>query len=171
MAAPSRDGTLPERIHGHAWKATAPKSKRCRQSTRARFPSNGRLDLLSPQRRPAGENVGGREVYKLTTDQLGIILKGGGISSARFGVHIVGGCCGTTPATLESSGRGRKNTSLHRPPPVSPVTRRPPPASTSRSPLQRNPNPSLSGSATNANGSKNSRLLSPGDYDAADRNG
>src|SRR5690242_19980393 len=43
------------------------------------------------------ENVGGRAVYRLTPDQLAEHLKD---FVTRFGVNIVGGCCGTTPAHL-----------------------------------------------------------------------
>src|SRR5258708_2332636 len=43
------------------------------------------------------ENVGGRAVYKLTPDELAEHLKD---FVVRFGVNIVGGCCGTTPEHL-----------------------------------------------------------------------
>src|SRR5882724_9689437 len=45
------------------------------------------------------ENVGGRAVYKLTPTQLADHLKD---FVTRFGVNIVGGCCGTTPAHLKA---------------------------------------------------------------------
>ena len=43
------------------------------------------------------ENVDGRAVYKLSPDELAEAL---GQFVAGFGVDIVGGCCGTTPAHL-----------------------------------------------------------------------
>src|SRR4029077_7478699 len=45
------------------------------------------------------ENVGGRAVYKLTPEQLASHLKD---FVTRFGVNIVGGCCGTTPQHLKA---------------------------------------------------------------------
>ncbi len=44
------------------------------------------------------ENVGGQTVYPLSPDQLAAYHKQ---FITEFGVHIVGGCCGTTPAHLQ----------------------------------------------------------------------
>ncbi len=44
------------------------------------------------------ENVNGETVYKLTPDELADSLK---IFATKFGVNIVGGCCGTTPAHMK----------------------------------------------------------------------
>jgi 5-methyltetrahydrofolate--homocysteine methyltransferase len=107
------------------------------------------------------ENVGGRAVYKLTPQQLADHLKD---FVTRFGVNIVGGCCGTTPAHLKAVVDAVKS--------LSPVPRRlsPIPACSSlyiQVPFAQEPKPLIIGERTNANGSKKFRdLLAQEDYDA-----
>ena len=107
------------------------------------------------------ENVGGRAVYRLTPDQLAEHLKD---FVTRFGVNIVGGCCGTTPEHLkkvvEVVGQ------------LSPVPRsvQATPAASSlyiQVPFKQEPKPLIIGERTNANGSKKFRdLLAQEDYEA-----
>ena len=107
------------------------------------------------------ENVGGKAVYKLTPDELASHLKD---FVTRFGVNIVGGCCGTTPAHLAKVVEAVAN--------LSPVARHPSPAAACSSlyiqvPFEQNPKPLIIGERTNANGSKKFReLLAAEDYDA-----
>jgi 5-methyltetrahydrofolate--homocysteine methyltransferase len=107
------------------------------------------------------ENDGGRAVYKLTPDELASHLKD---FVTRFGVNIVGGCCGTTPAHLKKVVEAMQG--------VSPVSRQVEkvPACSSlyiQVPLDQNPKPLIIGERTNANGSKKFRdLLALEDYDA-----
>ena len=107
------------------------------------------------------ENVGGQAVYKLTPDQLAEHLKD---FVTRFGVNIVGGCCGTTPAHLKAVVDALKN--------VAPAPRQVPklPAASSlyiQVPFAQEPKPLIIGERTNANGSKKFRdLLALEDYDA-----
>ncbi len=107
------------------------------------------------------ENVGGRAVYRLTPDQLAEHLKD---FVTRFGVNIVGGCCGTTPEHLkrvvEVVGK------------LSPVKRsvQAIPAASSlyiQVPFKQEPKPLIIGERTNANGSKKFKdFLALEDYDA-----
>ena len=106
------------------------------------------------------ENDGGRAVYKLTPDELATHLKD---FVTRFGVTIVGGCCGTTPEHLAKVVQAIR--------PLSPVARTPTitPACSSlyiQVPLNQEPKPLIIGERTNANGSKKFRdLLAAEDYD------
>ena len=107
------------------------------------------------------ENVGGRAVYRLTPDQLAEHLKD---FVARFGVNIVGGCCGTTPEHLkkvvEVVGK------------LAPIKRdvKVTPAASSlyiQVPFKQEPKPLIIGERTNANGSRKfTELLAAEDYDA-----
>ena len=107
------------------------------------------------------ENVGGCAVYRLTPDQLAAHLKDFVI---RYGVNMVGGCCGTTPAHLKAVVEAVRS--------LAPPSRRPvcPPAASSlyiQVPFAQEPKPLIIGERTNANGSKKFRdLLAKGDYDA-----
>ena len=107
------------------------------------------------------ENVGGRAVYKLTPEQLAAHLKDFVI---RYGVNMVGGCCGTTPAHLRAVVEAVRS--------LAPSPRRPvcPPAASSlyiQVPFAQEPKPLIIGERTNANGSKKFRdLLAKDDYDA-----
>jgi 5-methyltetrahydrofolate--homocysteine methyltransferase len=107
------------------------------------------------------ENDRGRAVYKLTPDELAAHLKD---FVVRFGVNIVGGCCGTTPAHLAKVVAAVQN--------LTPTPRRVEntPACSSlyiQVPLKQEPKPLIIGERTNANGSKKFRdLLAKEDYDA-----
>ena len=107
------------------------------------------------------ENDKGRAVYKLTPDQLADHLKD---FVTRFGVNIVGGCCGTTPAHLAKVVESVKN--------ITPTSRNvvATPAASSlyiQVPFEQEPKPLIIGERTNANGSKKFRdLLATEDYDA-----
>lgn len=107
------------------------------------------------------ENDKGRAVYKLTPAELAAHLKD---FVTRFGVNIVGGCCGTTPAHLEAVVNAVKN--------LTPVQRsvKATPAASSlylQVPFAQEPKPLIIGERTNANGSKKFRdLLAQEDYDA-----
>jgi 5-methyltetrahydrofolate--homocysteine methyltransferase len=107
------------------------------------------------------ENVGGHAVYKLTPEQLAAHLKD---FVTRFGVNIVGGCCGTTPAHLAKVVEAVKN--------LTPMKRQvvAVPAASSlyiQVPFAQEPKPLIIGEKTNANGSKKFRdLLAKDDYDA-----
>lgn len=107
------------------------------------------------------ENVGGRAVYRLTPDELAEHLKD---FVTRFGVNIVGGCCGTTPEHLkkvvEVVGK------------LSPTVRNveATPAASSlyiQVPFKQEPKPLIIGERTNANGSRKFKdLLALEDYEA-----
>jgi len=107
------------------------------------------------------ENDRGRAVYKLTPAELAAHLKD---FVTRFGVNIVGGCCGTTPEHLKAVVEAVKN--------ISPSPRRVValPACSSlylQVPLAQEPKPLIIGERTNANGSKKFRdLLAKDDYEA-----
>ncbi len=107
------------------------------------------------------ENVGGRAVYKLTPDELAAHLKD---FVTRFGVNIVGGCCGTTPAHLKKVVEAVEN--------LAPAVRQVEaiPAASSlyiQVPFKQEPKPLIIGERTNANGSKKFKdLLAKEDYDA-----
>lgn len=107
------------------------------------------------------ENDGGRAVYKLTPEELASHLKD---FVTRFGVNIVGGCCGTTPAHLAKVVESVRN--------LSPLARRPEHVAACSSlyiqvPFRQEPKPLIIGERTNANGSKKFRdWLAKEDYDA-----
>ena len=107
------------------------------------------------------ENDKGRAVYKLTPEQLASHLKD---FVTRFGVNIVGGCCGTTPAHLAKVVEAVKN--------LAPIPRNvaATPAASSlyiQVPFAQEPKPLIIGERTNANGSRKFRdLLAKEDYDA-----
>ncbi len=107
------------------------------------------------------ENDGGRAVYKLTPSELAAHLKD---FVTRFGVNIVGGCCGTTPAHLAAVVEAVKTIT----PPVRQVTAVPAASSLYiQVPFAQEPKPLIIGERTNANGSKKFRdLLAKEDYDA-----
>jgi len=107
------------------------------------------------------ENVGGRAVYKLTPQELAAHLKD---FVTRFGVNIVGGCCGTTPEHLRAVVEALKGIL----PPPRQVTRQPSASSIFiQVPFKQEPAPLIIGERTNANGSKKFRdLLALEDYDA-----
>jgi 5-methyltetrahydrofolate--homocysteine methyltransferase len=107
------------------------------------------------------ENVGGRAVYKLTPDQLAGHLKD---FVTRFGVNIVGGCCGTTPAHLAAVVKTLENQA-----PVARTVEKIPACSSLyiQVPFRQEPKPLIIGERINANGSKKFRdLLAKNDYDA-----
>jgi 5-methyltetrahydrofolate--homocysteine methyltransferase len=107
------------------------------------------------------ENVGGRAVYKLTPEELAAHLKD---FVTRFGVNIVGGCCGTTPAHLAAVVNAVKNLQ----PKPRQVEKNPACSSLYlQVPLKQEPKPLIIGERTNANGSKKFRdLLALEDYEA-----
>jgi 5-methyltetrahydrofolate--homocysteine methyltransferase len=82
----------------------------------------------------------------------------------RYGVQIVGGCCGTTPAHIEAIAE-RVNT---RPAPQARPPRRPPNVSSmiAATPLVQDPRPTLVGERVNSQGSRRAKeLLLADDYD------
>ena len=98
-------------------------------------------------------NVGGTAVYDLTPEELGRF-------QARFvkefGVSVVGGCCGTTPAHVSAMAAAVQGLV----PRVRPVDYQPQLASLFHSvPLDQESGPLLVGERTNANGSKKFREL------------
>jgi 5-methyltetrahydrofolate--homocysteine methyltransferase len=107
------------------------------------------------------ENVGGNAVYRLTPAELAAHLKD---FVTRFGVNIVGGCCGTTPEHLKAVVDALKN--------VTPAPRNVPRMASASSvyiqvPFKQEPAPMIIGERTNANGSRKFRdLLATEDYDA-----
>ncbi len=107
------------------------------------------------------ENVGGRAVYRLTPQELAEHLKD---FVTRFGINIVGGCCGTTPAHLAEVVKVMEK--------IKPVPRSlsSTPACSSlylQVPFKQEPRPLIIGERTNANGSKKFReLLAKDDFDA-----
>jgi 5-methyltetrahydrofolate--homocysteine methyltransferase len=107
------------------------------------------------------ENDGGKAVYKLTPEALAAHLKD---FILRFGVNIVGGCCGTTPAHLAAVVQAVKGLT------PAPRTVEQNPACSSlylQVPLRQEPKPLIIGERTNANGSKKFRdLLAKEDYEA-----
>jgi len=107
------------------------------------------------------ENDKGRAVYKLTPDQLAEHLKD---FVQRYGVNIVGGCCGTTPEHLAKVVEAVGNLT-----PIKRDVKRIPACSSLyiQVPFKQEPAPLIIGERTNANGSKKFRdLLALEDYDA-----
>src|SRR5438270_10551176 len=106
------------------------------------------------------ENVGGHAVYKLTPQQLADHLKD---FVTRFGVNIVGGCCGTTPAHLKAVVEAVKD--------ISPLRREPQRTAASSSifiqqPYRQETSFLIVGERVNASGSKKMRdLLNAEDWD------
>lgn len=106
------------------------------------------------------ENVGGKAVYRLTPDELAGYLVD---FVKRFGVNVVGGCCGTTPAHLKAVADAVKN--------LKPKRRSPQKTAMASSlymsvPFRQEPAPLIVGERTNANGSKVFRdHLNADDYD------
>src|SRR5262249_32726918 len=99
------------------------------------------------------ENVGGRAVSKLTPEQLAAHLKE---FVTRYGVNIVGGCCGTTPAHLARVVEAVKNL----PPAARQLVKSPAASSVYiQVPFTQEPKPLIVGERTNANGSKRFREL------------
>jgi 5-methyltetrahydrofolate--homocysteine methyltransferase len=107
------------------------------------------------------ENVGGQAHYHLTPDELASHLQH---FVKDLGVHIVGGCCGTTPAHIKAVSGLIGN--------MSPGQRQPQyenglSSLYSSVPMFQNPPPVLIGERTNSNGSKKFRdLLAEDNYDA-----
>ncbi len=107
------------------------------------------------------ENVGGHAHYKLTPTELADYHER---FVKEFGVNIVGGCCGTTPAHLAEVAKRVKGLV----PKARNVPRIPRASSLYESVLYRQtPPPLLIGERTNANGSRKfKQLLEREDYDA-----
>lgn len=107
------------------------------------------------------ENVGGQAVYRLTPDELAMHISD---FVKRFGVNVVGGCCGTTPEHLQKVVDAVKK--------LPPVKRSPKKMAMVASTylatsIRQEPPPMIIGERTNANGSKLFRdLLSNDDYDS-----
>ena len=107
-------------------------------------------------------NVGGQAVYPLEPEPMARALYE---FVTDFGVSVVGGCCGTTPAHIqalvESIGHNRSQTArpAHFPAHVSSGIR--------ATPLRQEPAPMIVGERVNAQGSRKvKRLLLAEDYDA-----
>ena len=84
----------------------------------------------------------------------------------RYGVSIVGGCCGTTPAHIEAMAQRVKD--LNRTPPAPRPERRPAHVSSmiAATPLVQAPRPTLVGERVNSQGSRKAKeLLLANDYD------
>ena len=84
----------------------------------------------------------------------------------RYGVSIVGGCCGTTPAHIEALAERVKD--LDRTPPTSRPERRPAHVSSmiAATPMVQSPRPTLVGERVNSQGSRKAKeLLLANDYD------
>jgi 5-methyltetrahydrofolate--homocysteine methyltransferase len=84
----------------------------------------------------------------------------------RYGVSIVGGCCGTTPAHIEAMAERLKD--LNRTPPNPRPERRPAHVSSmiAATPLVQSPRPTLVGERVNSQGSRKAKeLLLANDYD------
>ena len=107
------------------------------------------------------ENVGGKAVYKLTPAELASHLVD---FVTRFGVNVVGGCCGTSYDHLQKVAEAVSS--------LKPVQRSVKKSAQIASmylstPLRQEPAPLIVGERTNANGSKLFRdLLNADDYDA-----
>ena len=106
------------------------------------------------------QNVDGRAVYHLTPAEL---AKAHHRFASEFGVSLVGGCCGTTPAHISAIAEAVKDIV----PGPRPTGFTPQLASLySATPLDQDSGPLLVGERTNANGSlKFKELLLSGDYD------
>lgn len=107
------------------------------------------------------ENIGGKAHYHLTPDELAAHLKH---FVADLGVHIVGGCCGTTPQHIQAV----SNVVSHLTPGSRSFALEPSLTSLYSSvPMRLDPPPVLVGERTNSNGSKKFRdLLAEDNYDA-----
>ena len=106
------------------------------------------------------ENVGGQAHYHLTPDELAAYLKR---FVVEFGVNVVGGCCGTTPAHLAKVVEALRG--------VQPAPRTPDsPAAVSSlfsaAELVQDPRPLIIGERTNTNGSREfKKKLEQGDME------
>jgi len=107
------------------------------------------------------ENVGGRTVYKLTPDEFASYLKR---FVEKYGVNIVGGCCGTTPEHIKKASEALAGIV----PPERKCVVEPSVASLySAWAKKQRPAPFVIGERTNANGSKVFReFLLKDDYDS-----
>ena len=107
------------------------------------------------------ENVGGKAHYHLTPDELASHLQH---FVKDLGVHVVGGCCGTTPAHIKAvSGLVGQMTPGKRQPQYENSLS----SLYSSVPMFQDPPPVLIGERTNSNGSKKFRdLLAEDNYDA-----
>ncbi len=107
------------------------------------------------------ENVGGQAHYKLTPSELAAFHER---FVKEFGVNVVGGCCGTTPAHLAEVVKKIRGLAPKKRTPVHEAS-----ASSLYESVtyQQTPAPLLVGERTNANGSKKfKQLLELEDYDA-----
>lgn len=106
------------------------------------------------------ENIGGKTCYKLTPDELEHWV---GDYVLRFGVNIIGGCCGTTPEHITrlvglAGTHAPKTRTVSFAPSVASIY--------SATPLHLDPPPLLIGERCNANGSKRFRdYLLKDDFD------
>lgn len=106
------------------------------------------------------ENIGGKTCYKLTPDELEYWV---GDYVRRFGVNIIGGCCGTTPEHITrlvglAGTNAPKSRTVSFAPSVASIY--------SVTPLHLDPPPLLIGERCNANGSKRFReYLLKDDFD------
>ncbi|MCL5946440.1 MAG: homocysteine S-methyltransferase family protein, partial [Chloroflexi bacterium] len=105
-------------------------------------------------------NINGRAVYPQQPDEMAGILA----EFVRdYGVNIIGGCCGTTPAHIQAMvQRIRTITPASRQPEITPLL-----ASAMRAtPLHQEPRPLIAGERVNTNGSRRmKRLVLASDYD------
>jgi 5-methyltetrahydrofolate--homocysteine methyltransferase len=140
--------------------STAPPAPTSWSSTCATSAATTRLVSVQPN---AGlpQNVDGRAVYHLTPAEL---AKAHHRFASEFGVSLVGGCCGTTPAHISAIAEAVKDL---RPAGPRPTHFTPQLASLYGAvPLDQDSGPLLVGERTNANGSlKFKELLLAGDWD------
>jgi 5-methyltetrahydrofolate--homocysteine methyltransferase len=111
-----------------------------------------------PQQGPNGETIFPEEPGPLA-QILGEFVE-------RYGVSIVGGCCGTTPAHIEAMAERVKG--LNRTPPAPRPERRPAHVSSmiAATPLVQSPRPTLVGERVNSQGSRKAKeMLLANDYD------
>ncbi|MGI9254497.1 MAG: homocysteine S-methyltransferase family protein, partial [Thermomicrobiales bacterium] len=106
------------------------------------------------------QNVDGRAVFPLQPDDMAAQLSA---IVGEFGIGIVGGCCGTTPAHLDALVKAIG----HRAAPVRPASKLPLLASMTRAvALQQDPAPTIVGERVNTLGSRKvKRLALADDYD------
>jgi 5-methyltetrahydrofolate--homocysteine methyltransferase len=111
-----------------------------------------------PQQGPNGETI-----FPEAPGPLAQIL---GEFVERYGVSIIGGCCGTTPAHIEAMAERVKG--LNRTPPAPRPERRPAHVSSmiAATPLVQSPRPTLVGERVNSQGSRKAKeMLLANDYD------
>jgi len=105
-------------------------------------------------------NEGGKLVYNLSPEGFAEKVAH---SVKEFGIHIVGGCCGTTPDHIRALGQRLSDRSVK---PRAPHLERSAASLYQSVTLQQEPRPLIVGERTNANGSKLFRdLLAKEDYD------